>query len=107
MCKFYYAYDLFLLLFFIMKKGVIVKYFDDKGFGFIQEDGRDDDRNGVFFHVKSCVGYDPEDQGNIQPKVGDLVTYEVGEGRDGKPAAVNVSLGGSSDEDSDMSDDGE
>lgn len=69
-------------MFIIMKTGVIVKFFDDKGFGFIQEEGTQDDRNGTFLHVKAFVNYDPENRDAIQPKVGDVVTYEIGEGRE-------------------------
>ena len=86
-----------------MKTGVIVKFFDDKGFGFIQEEGAQDDRNGIFVHVKAFANYDPENRDLIQPKVGDVVTYEIGEGREWKPNAINVNFAGevapSSDED--------
>lgn len=77
-----------------MKTGVIVKFFDDKGFGFIQEEGSQDDRNGIFLHVKAFVNYDPENRDAIQPKVGDVVTYEIGDGREWKPTAINVNFAG-------------
>lgn len=87
-----------------MKTGVIVKFFDDKGFGFIQEEGASEDTNGIFVHVKAFANYDPENRDLIQPKVGDVVTYEIGEGREWKPNAINVNFVGttsasSSDED--------
>ena len=75
-----------------------VKFFNtDKGFGFIvPADGSQD----VFFHVTQCEeGYEPQD--------GDEVTFELGQGRDGRSAAVNVQLtnGGSSATGDDYSDD--
>jgi cold shock protein len=58
-----------------------VKFFKlEKGFGFIvsEEAGND-----VFFHISNCVeGY--------QPQEGDNVTFELGQGRDGRTAAANI-----------------
>jgi CspA family cold shock protein len=55
-----------------------VKFFNtEKGFGFItKEDGQD-----IFFHVSEVQGF--------EPKEGDKVDFEVGEGRKG-PCAVSV-----------------
>lgn len=56
-----------------------VKFYNDaKGFGFIQN-GQDE----LFFHITQCVwGY--------QPRQGDNVSFQVSQGKDGRPAAVNV-----------------
>ena len=62
-----------------MSTGTIKFFNNEKGFGFIIQDGGSD----LFFHVS-------EVQGN-EPKEGDKVEYEVGEGRKG-PCAVNVKV---------------
>lgn len=62
-------------------KGTIKFYNDEKGFGFIiPENGGDN----IFFHVSQCQeGYD-------MPQQGDEVEFDVGQGRDGRPAAQKV-----------------
>lgn len=62
-----------------------IKFFNtEKWFGFIvPADGSQD----MFFHVSQCVeGWDPME--------GENVTFEVGSGRDGRPAAWNVQPAG-------------
>ena len=59
-----------------------VKFFKaDKGFGFIvSEEGGND----IFFHISNCAeGY--------QPNEGDMINFDLGQGRDGRTAATNVS----------------
>jgi len=57
-----------------------VKFFNtNKGFGFITQDEGDD----LFFHVSEVQGQEPKD--------GDKVEYEVGQGRKG-PCAVSVKV---------------
>lgn len=61
-------------------QGTVKFYNDTKGFGFIiPEDGTPD----VFFHVSNCVNYE-------LPQEGDVVSFEIGEGRDGRSTALNV-----------------
>ncbi len=64
--------------------GVIVKYFDDKGFGFIRPDdgGRD-----VFFHVSRLVEGD-----STTLAANAKVAYEVAPDKYGKMAAANVRI---------------
>jgi cold shock protein len=64
--------------------GSIKFYNDEKGFGFIiPEDGSDN----LFFHVSNCAeGWEPED--------GQMVTFNIGEGRDGRACATEVNFGG-------------
>lgn len=62
-----------------------VKFFKtDKGFGFIVPMDNDAGSEGeVFFHISNCAeGY--------QPQEGDKVTFELGQGRDGRTAAKDV-----------------
>lgn len=64
-----------------MTTGSIKFYNDEKGFGFIipMEWGGED----LFFHITQCEeGYDPAE--------GDEVTFEIGQGRDGRSAAQEV-----------------
>lgn len=63
--------------------GVIKKKVEDRGFGFITQEGEKTD---LFFHSKDVVGTTFE-----QLREGDSVTFDVGPGKGDKPAALNVS----------------
>jgi cold shock protein len=60
-----------------------IKTLIDKGFGFITREGETKD---LFFHSKELVGITFDEL-----KVGDTVTFEVGENEKG-PAATKVTL---------------
>ena len=62
-----------------MSTGKVKFYNSAKGFGFItQEDGND-----IFFHISEVQGNEPKD--------GDSVEFEVGEGNKG-PCAMKVTV---------------
>ncbi len=62
-----------------MSKGTVKFFNAGKGFGFITPEKGDD----LFFHVSEIQGNEPRD--------GDKVEFEVGEGRKG-PCAVSVKV---------------
>jgi len=71
-----------------MLHGIVDKFFDDKGFGFIKYDG---DKS-IFVHITNIESKEPLQQG-------DEVDFEIGEGRKG-PMAINVvRVAGASQED--------
>ena len=62
-----------------MQTGTVKFFNTSKGFGFIKrEDGQD-----IFFHISEVQGTEPKD--------GDKVEFEVGEGRKG-PCAMRVKV---------------
>lgn len=62
-------------------QGKITRWDDERGFGFISWHG---DGSTVFVHIKSFTGK------SRRPEVGDIVTYETGKGKEGRPRAINV-----------------
>lgn len=62
----------------IMQQGTVKFYNDQKGFGFITY-GEED----IFFHIRQC-------QEGYLPQQDDVVTFNVGEGRDGRSSAIDV-----------------
>ncbi len=65
-----------------MTKGTIKKL-TDRGFGFINAEGEED----LFFHSNSLEGVEFNSLSE-----GQEVEFEKGQGREGRPAAVNVRL---------------
>jgi tetratricopeptide (TPR) repeat protein len=59
--------------------GRVKRYFD-KGYGFLAVEGQKDD---LFFHITQVHGRDSVEEG-------EYLEYDLGEGRDGRPAAVNL-----------------
>ena len=62
-----------------MSTGTVKFYNSTKGFGFITPDNGED----LFFHVSEIQGTEPKD--------GDKVEFDLGEGRKG-PCATNVKV---------------
>ena len=62
-------------------EGRLDKWNDDRGFGFIAPTGGGRE---LFVHISAF----PRD--GSRPTVGETLTYELGQGKDGKPAAVRV-----------------
>lgn len=61
--------------------GTLRTWHEDRGFGFIAPTGGGAE---LFVHISAF----PKD--GSRPTVGEILTYELGRGRDGKPAAVRV-----------------
>ena len=59
-----------------------VKFFNDKGFGFIAPD---DGGGEIFFHASQL-------QGDEEPNMADRVSFTIGKGRDGRPRAEQVRI---------------
>ncbi len=66
-------------------KGKIVSWKDDKGFGFISPEGKNEQ---VFFHISSVK------KATRKPEVGDAVIFEVAKDSQGRLKATHVLLEG-------------
>jgi uncharacterized membrane protein YsdA (DUF1294 family)/cold shock CspA family protein len=62
-------------------QGKITRWDDDKGFGFITGHG---DQSVVFVHIKAFS------RTSRRPELGDIVHYEIVQGKNGKPSAERV-----------------
>ena len=67
------------------EKGILEDWHDARGFGFIRRPGGAK----LYVHMKS-IGKSTE-----RPKPGDTLSYEIGEGANGRAAALNVKIVGS------------
>ena len=66
-------------------KGQLVKWNDDRGFGFIKPtDGKEE----IFLHISEIRTT------GRRPKIGDVVFYTLGTGKNGKTCAVSASIQG-------------
>ena len=65
------------------EKGILEDWNDARGFGFIR---RPTGADKLYVHIKS-IGKSVE-----RPKAGDILSYEVGQGANGRAAALNVSI---------------
>jgi cold shock CspA family protein len=68
-----------------LQKGQLVKWNDDRGFGFIKPS---EDKGEVFLHISEIKSI------GRRPKIGDVVFYKLGTGKKGKPCAFSVSIQG-------------
>lgn len=66
-------------------QGKVTRWDDEKGFGFITWPG---DGSTIFVHIKAIAGT------SRRPAVGDVVSYEVTRGGDGRKRAVKVRFAG-------------
>lgn len=66
-------------------QGKLIKWKDDRGFGFIRSDGESKE---IFLHISALAG------ASRRPKVGDVIFYEEVIGKDGKLSAANASIQG-------------
>ncbi len=65
------------------ENGILEDWHDQRGFGFIRRPGAS---RKLYVHMKS-IGRSTE-----RPRPGDALTYEIGEGANGRPAALNVRI---------------
>ena len=68
----------------VKEKGTIIKWNDDKGYGFILPQ---DSRKHIFVHIKSFVNR------SIRPEINQNVVYIISKNKDGKQSAINVTRG--------------
>ncbi|MGR9037487.1 MAG: cold shock domain-containing protein [Gammaproteobacteria bacterium] len=69
----------------MIKKGKLVRWFDDKGFGFIKpENGKDD----IFIHISALRNM------SRKPVIGDVIHYQISFDANGKTRAVNAQIEG-------------
>lgn len=67
------------------KKGKLVRWNEDKGFGFIKPDH---DNVDIFIHISALRGM------SRAPMVGDIIHYEIGFDDKGKTRAINANIEG-------------
>jgi len=68
-----------------LHKGQLVKWNDDRGFGFIKPS---EGKGEIFLHISEIKTT------GRRPKIGDVVFYTLGTGKNGKPCAISVSIQG-------------
>ena len=68
-----------------IEKGKLVRWIEDKGFGFIKpENGKAD----IFIHISALASM------SRKPIIGDVILYQIGFDTNGKPRAVNAKIEG-------------
>ena len=69
------------------EKGILVRWVEDKGFGFIKpEKGAND----IFIHISALKGM------SRKPIVGDVIHYQISIAESGKTCVINANIGGES-----------
>ena len=66
-------------------QGKLIKWKDDRGFGFISSEGENKE---IFLHISALT------EASRRPKIGDTIFYEKVIGKDGKLSAVKASIFG-------------
>jgi cold shock CspA family protein len=69
----------------VIEKGRLVRWIDDKGFGFIKPDNGKQD---IFIHISALKGM------SRKPIVGDVIHYQISFDANGKARAVNARIEG-------------
>ncbi|MCD2453359.1 cold shock domain-containing protein [Methylicorpusculum oleiharenae] len=69
----------------MINKGTLVRWLDDKGYGFIKQDNGEQD---VFIHISALKGM------SRKPIIGDVIHYQLGFDDSGKSRAVNAKIEG-------------
>jgi uncharacterized membrane protein YsdA (DUF1294 family)/cold shock CspA family protein len=64
------------------RSGELVQWNNKGGYGFV----RDQANNDYYVHVSKLADR------QLRPRIGDLLTFEIASGRNGRPAAINVAV---------------
>jgi uncharacterized membrane protein YsdA (DUF1294 family)/cold shock CspA family protein len=64
------------------RSGELVQWNNKGGFGFV----RDAAGNDFYVHISKLA------EGQSRPRIGDLLSYDIATGRNGRPAAINVAV---------------
>jgi cold shock CspA family protein len=68
-----------------IEQGKLVRWVDDKGFGFIKPESGSGD---IFIHISALAGM------SRKPVIGDIILYQIGFDANGKTCAVNAKIEG-------------
>ncbi|MBE0435807.1 MAG: excalibur calcium-binding domain-containing protein [Methylomicrobium sp.] len=66
-------------------KGTLVRWIDDKGYGFIKQDNGEPD---IFIHISALKGM------SRKPIIGDVIHYQIGFDKSGKTRAIDAKIEG-------------
>lgn len=69
----------------VIENGKLIRWFDEKGFGFIKPDNGKDD---IFIHISALRGM------SRKPLIGDVIHYQISFDANGKTRAVNAKIEG-------------
>jgi cold shock CspA family protein len=69
----------------ITNKGTLVRWLDDKGYGFIKQDNGEQD---IFIHISALKSM------SRKPVIGDVIHYQNGFDKSGKTCAINARIEG-------------
>jgi cold shock CspA family protein len=69
----------------VIEKGKLIRWIDDKGFGFIKPESGEND---IFIHISAIRGM------SRKPIIGDVIHYQIGFDNNGQVRAVNAKIEG-------------